>query len=293
MTIDFYHVCSSGTYESLMFRSDTDFVRGVNDILVCSLKYDIEIYAYCLMNNHFHFLLRGEYLDVKRFAKAYLQRRLAAIKKVYSEIKHSEDIDLSIKHIADTDYLRGVCGYILRNPMAAGMNVIPTAYPWSSASMYFNDNHCLPSGRKLSSLSIRMQRELFSSKVLLPQDLVLDDNNLVHPGQYVKVHEMEQYFNNPRQFSFYLSKNNDVEYETDSGILKSVKFRDDELYQSLEGISINRFSSSYKSLSIERRCIAAADLVKKYRLTTSRAARISSLPPDLLSGILGRYPRKQ
>ena len=26
-----------------MFRSDTDFVRGVNDILVCSLKYDIEI----------------------------------------------------------------------------------------------------------------------------------------------------------------------------------------------------------------------------------------------------------
>lgn len=138
-----------------------------------------------------------------------------------------------------------------------------------------------------------MQRELFSSKVLLPQDLVLDDNNLVFPGQYVKVHEMEQYFNNPRQFSFYLSKNNDVEYETDSGILKSVKFRDDELYQSLEGISINRFSSSYKSLSIERRCIAAADLVKKYRLTTSRAARISSLPPDLLSGILGRYPRKQ
>ena len=138
-----------------------------------------------------------------------------------------------------------------------------------------------------------MQRELFSSKVLLPQDLVLDDNNLVFPGQYVKVHEMEQYFNNPRQFSFYLSKNNDVEYETDSGILKSVKFRDDELYQSLEGICINRFSSSYKSLPIERRCIAAADLVKKYRLTTARAARISSLPPDLLSGILGRYPRKQ
>ena len=78
------------------------------------------------------------------------------------------------------------------------MNVIPTAYPWSSASMYFNDNHCLTPRRKLSSLSIRMQRKLFSSKVLLPQDLVLDDNNLVYPGQYVKVHEMEQYFNNPR-----------------------------------------------------------------------------------------------
>lgn len=125
------------------------------------------------MNNHFHFLLRGEYLDVKRFAKAYLQRRLAAIKKVYSEIKHSEDIDLSIKHIADTDYLRGVCGYILRNPMAAGMNVIPTAYLWSSASMYFNDNHCLPSGRKLSSLSIRMQRELFPRKSLCLRTLFL------------------------------------------------------------------------------------------------------------------------
>lgn len=81
MTIDFYHVCSSGTYETLMFRSDTDFVRGVNDILVCSLKYDIEIYAYCLMNNHFHFLLRGEYLDVKRFAKAISREGLRQLKR--------------------------------------------------------------------------------------------------------------------------------------------------------------------------------------------------------------------
>ena len=50
--------------------------------------------------------------------------------------------------------------------------------------------------------------------------------------------------------------------------------------------------SHYKNL-YELPDATAADLVKKYRLTTSRAARISSLPPDLLSGILGRYPRKQ
>ncbi len=288
MDVSFYHICSSGTYNSLMFRSDSDFITWMNDLLVCATKHDIDIYAFCLMNNHFHFLVRGNYQNARKFAQLYLQRRIRLIRKKYCEIKYASDIDLSIKVINNLEYLRGVCGYILRNPMSAGMNVIPTAYPWSSANLYFKKPDSYVQERQLSSLGIRRQRELFYTKELLPQDLFIDNNDMIYPAQYVKVTELEQLFLNPRQFSFYLSKNNDVEFETDSGILKSVKFRDDELFQSLEEISKRRFDSEYKNLSVEKRCLATIEMAKKFRVTTTRASRISSLPPNLLAELLGR-----
>ena len=288
MTTYFYHVCSSGTFSSLMFRCNPDFITGLNDIIVCSLKFNIEIYAFCLMNNHVHFLVKGDYVSIRRFMRMYLSRRFIIMRKKYGEIKNYADIDICIKQIQDINYLRGVCGYILRNPMAAGMNVIPTAYPWSSASLYFLQRDGSSPCKPLSALSTRLQRRLFSTKERLPQDLLIDENSRILPEQYVKVTEMENIFSSPSQFAYYLSKNNDLEYEADSGILRAVKFRDDELFHSLEEISRERFGLGYQELSIEKRCIATIAMAKRFRTTTARAARISSLPPELLHGLIGR-----
>ena len=56
----YYHVCSLGLEKNLLFSDDQDFVTGVNDIAISLLKFDIKLICYCLMSNHFHFILYGE-----------------------------------------------------------------------------------------------------------------------------------------------------------------------------------------------------------------------------------------
>ena len=44
-----YHVCTDGLSREIMFRDDSDYISGMNDIPICSLVTAIEVYCFCLM----------------------------------------------------------------------------------------------------------------------------------------------------------------------------------------------------------------------------------------------------
>ena len=72
---ELYHACTNGLSQDLMFCDTKDFVQGMNDIPVCALSTGIKIYAFCLMNNHVHFVLKGQYDDCLKFMRLYKQMR--------------------------------------------------------------------------------------------------------------------------------------------------------------------------------------------------------------------------
>ena len=55
----YYHICSKGLEKNVIFLNREDFISGVNDIAVCRLKFDVVILCFCLMSNHFPFVLYG------------------------------------------------------------------------------------------------------------------------------------------------------------------------------------------------------------------------------------------
>ena len=57
----FYHVCTKGLEDDVIFRKDTDYVAGMNFVPISLLGLAIKILAFTLMSNHFHFLLYGTY----------------------------------------------------------------------------------------------------------------------------------------------------------------------------------------------------------------------------------------
>lgn len=57
--------------------------------------------------------------------------------KKYNEYKILKNVPAIIKMIDNKEYLKQVIAYVLRNPVAAGINVNPFEYKWSSAGAYF------------------------------------------------------------------------------------------------------------------------------------------------------------
>lgn len=66
---EFYHFYTDGKYQPTVFLKDSDFVYGMNTAALCASHDKVGIMAFCLMDNHFHFVLKGSSADVEKFAR--------------------------------------------------------------------------------------------------------------------------------------------------------------------------------------------------------------------------------
>jgi len=53
-----YHIITRGINQQNIFSSDDDYKRLLNTLARYCRKSNCEIYAYCLMDNHIHLLLK-------------------------------------------------------------------------------------------------------------------------------------------------------------------------------------------------------------------------------------------
>ncbi len=97
-------------------------------------KYNMRIFAYCLMDNHYHLVLQnasGRMSDFFRnlnthFASLY-RKGVGGKGYVFQSRFHSTIIE-------DDSYLRMAIIYVLQNPLRAGLANQHDDYPWSSGS---------------------------------------------------------------------------------------------------------------------------------------------------------------
>lgn len=57
-TAEFYHVYNRGVRKQPIFETDKDYVRFFKRVQDLQVEHPVSIFAYCLMPNHFHFLIR-------------------------------------------------------------------------------------------------------------------------------------------------------------------------------------------------------------------------------------------
>src|SRR3989344_4083127 len=51
-----HHITQRGNYQQKVFESDADYLQYLQWLQQYSKKYSLKIWAYCLMNNHVHFI---------------------------------------------------------------------------------------------------------------------------------------------------------------------------------------------------------------------------------------------
>lgn len=57
----FRHICTAGLEKEIIFKTDADYIFGMNSIPACMADRDISMHAFCLMDNHVNKLFRKCY----------------------------------------------------------------------------------------------------------------------------------------------------------------------------------------------------------------------------------------
>ena len=284
---ELYHACTNGLSQDLMFCDTKDFVQGMNDIPVCALSTGIKIYAFCLMNNHVHFVLKGQYDDCLKFMRLYKQMRSKRLRARHGAGYTLRGADISVILLDSAEYQLNAIAYVLRNPVAAGMAVMPGEYKWSSASLYFGDKaFCLPGCRKMSELTVREKFRILKSRISFPDNYIVDSGGMIFPGSYTEYESVARMFGSPKQLLFYETKNQDLTSELETGIITKTKYKDEELLCSLDWLCENKFrGKKYHDLRIEDRYYAAKELHRRYGCSVKQISRVTGLPADILKAM--------
>ncbi|MFL6682818.1 MAG: REP-associated tyrosine transposase [Burkholderiaceae bacterium] len=127
-----YHVTSRGDRQEPVFRDPTDRRRLLDIVDQAMGRLEAEMFAYCLMGNHYHFVLRTRLPNLSRLMRHIngeytrsFNRRHQVTGHVFQGRFHAV--------IVDTDaYLLKVCRYVELNPVRAGLVAAVDQWPWCS-----------------------------------------------------------------------------------------------------------------------------------------------------------------
>lgn len=133
-----YHVILRGINRQDIFEDELDyrfFVKTLEEVKAIS---EFELYAYCLMPNHIHLLLRvgGEPLD--QVFRRIGTRFVYWYNGKYNRVGHLFQDRFRSEPVDNENYFCTVLRYIIWNPAKAGLERCPGNYPWSSYNDYKN-----------------------------------------------------------------------------------------------------------------------------------------------------------
>jgi REP element-mobilizing transposase RayT len=132
----YYHILSRGNERRNIFSDNDDRVSFLETLGKMSDRFEVEVYAYVLMDNHYHLLLKTNKPNISKsmqwFGTTYTRQY---------NIKHKRNGHLfqgRFKNflIENDEYLMLLSCYIHRNPLRAGIVKRLADYPWSSYPIY-------------------------------------------------------------------------------------------------------------------------------------------------------------
>ncbi len=144
----YYHVMNRGARRCDIFDDDIDR-RSFLDILgEASQRFSLEVHAYCLMNNHYHLLLktpRGNLSRIMRHINGVYTQRYNRRRKVDGSLFRGRYKAI----LVDSDsYLLHLSKYIHLNPLSANMVSSLEEYTWSSYLAYISHSAPIINNKK-------------------------------------------------------------------------------------------------------------------------------------------------
>ena len=152
---DIYHVVIRGVNRCIIFEDDDDCKRFLETLQRFLVEMEGTLFAWCLMSNHVHLLLRIPLPDLSTFMKKLEVSYVAYFNRRHDRIGHLFQDRFRSKPVDSLSYLLTVVRYIHQNPQKSGMSAT-CDYRWSSYREYTNARSVLS--------DIRIILSLFSSK---------------------------------------------------------------------------------------------------------------------------------
>ncbi|MCE2929425.1 MAG: transposase [Candidatus Caenarcaniphilales bacterium] len=137
----FYHVFSRGHNKQIIFYSNIDFLYFESLLEEFVLKFNIKIYAYCLMSNHYHLFLSTPLANLstamkwlnQMYANHFLRMNKDKVGNVFSG-RYKRIL------VQEENYATVLIRYIHFNPVKANLCKAPADWTWSSYKLYLSNN---------------------------------------------------------------------------------------------------------------------------------------------------------
>jgi putative transposase len=146
-----YHVLNRGNARAVVFHKDGDFAAFERILSEGLDRYDVALYAYQIMPNHWHMLLRpgkdGEMSRLLRWVTATHTMRYHAHYDS-SGCGHVYQGRFKSFPVQGDDHFRVVCRYVERNALRAGL--VERAEDWRWGSLWRSTQEHEPDPRLLS-----------------------------------------------------------------------------------------------------------------------------------------------
>ncbi len=129
----YYHVYNRGVNREPIFRTDDNYVSLLRRVKESVVNFQIGIIAYCLMPNHYHFLLRQDGArPVSDFVQAVFNSYTKAFNRAFNRTGTLFEGPFHATHVDEDVYLVHLCRYIHRNPLEAGLVSHPAEWSFSN-----------------------------------------------------------------------------------------------------------------------------------------------------------------
>jgi hypothetical protein len=246
---------------------------------VTAKEFHIDILAFALMSNHFHFIIRGELVDGLAFFHR-LKKRLSNYfaRRGRPGILNAVNVDPDTPAISSLTQFRNEIAYVIRNPYVARTDVNPFAYPWCSGFLYFNPLLGSLSSKSVNELSYKEKRSM--TRMTNP---ILDSQFRVREGMiaaesFVNYKLVEQLIPSARKFTWWVLKNVEAQVETSVRMGEKPNLNDDELFVTAQQLSRSEYGrDSVKELSLLQRKELGILLKNKWGASNGQVARIAQL----------------
>ena len=130
-----YHLTGRGSGRQIIYEDDVDrkaFLRLLSRKL---LEQDVEMLAWCLMDNHFHLLAKGEMPAISHGMRSLLSAYALNFNARHDRCGHLFQDRFASQCVTDDLQLLTAIRYIHFNPIKGGLSE-ELDYPWSSYGQY-------------------------------------------------------------------------------------------------------------------------------------------------------------
>jgi REP element-mobilizing transposase RayT len=131
-----YHVMIRGNEKKDIFIDHSDKNKIVRVLKSVNTKKSYSLYAYCIMNNHAHFVIKELNEDISNIMKRINTSYATYYNRKYNRVGHVFQDRFKSEPVEDERYLLQVIRYVHNNPVKAEIVAEPENYPWSSYSQY-------------------------------------------------------------------------------------------------------------------------------------------------------------
>ena len=134
-----YHIMLRGINQQVIFEDNEDYIKFVEILQKYKAVSGYKVFAYCLMSNHIHMLVKVEQEDLDLLMKRIEGSYVYWYNWKYYRRGHLFQDRFKSEPVEDDSYFLTVLRYIHQNPLKAGIVKKIDDYQFSSYNDYMNE----------------------------------------------------------------------------------------------------------------------------------------------------------